>query len=254
MHRATPANTSFRSYVAGGARATIPAVDDSKWMQESQGHFMANEARTGIEAPQNYGFTSVCADATKDAMGKITACAESFVQFMGGNRSFPVFGNMDDRRHRLLNLAKGDVAVFRQALDKLQMHMSADGWFATGPRDKTLRMQMLDEDSGQQQQSAAPAAMATDASGGSSGQSSSQQSGQQARYKDAQSSFRFVELTKDKSRMGGTTCHMVLNDGKTYLHCYSDKQVYVGGDATKNTFDYLVTVSGPCINSKGRIG
>src|SRR6516162_7056794 len=74
MHRATPLNSSFRAYVAGGARATIPEVDDSKYMQASKGNFMSNEARSAIEAPQNYGFTSVAADATKDAQGKILQC------------------------------------------------------------------------------------------------------------------------------------------------------------------------------------
>jgi phage gp45-like len=225
-------------------------------MQESNGNMMANEARSAIESPQNYGFTSVVMDAIKDAQGKITSSAESFVSFMGGNRSFPVMGNMDDRRHRLMNLAKGDVAMFRTATDFLQMHFSKDGGFMTGPRDKTVRLQLLDKDSGQQQQTSQQSGSARDPSGGGSGggQSSSdqQQKGQQAVYQDGQKSFRFMDVTKDQTRMSGTECHTMLADGKTYLHVNSDKNVYVGGKAGDGSFDFLITLSGPCKNSKGK--
>jgi phage gp45-like len=83
-------------------------VDDGKMMQESNGNFMANEQRSGIEAPQNYGFTSTVRKAIKDAQGKITSSAEGFVSFMGGNRSFPVMGIMDDRRYRPMSLKEGE--------------------------------------------------------------------------------------------------------------------------------------------------
>ena len=152
MHRASPSNTSFRAFSGGGTRSAVDIIDDLKLMQEHAGNFMAGESRKGIEAPQNYGFTSVVMPAIKDALGKITDSAEAMVSFMGGNRSFPVAGVMDDRRHRLFGLQPGDVGMFRTALDKLQFHFSKDGGFLTGPRDKTVRMQLLDEDSGQQQQ------------------------------------------------------------------------------------------------------
>jgi len=287
MHRATPLNTSFRSYVGGGARATIPEVDDKKQMQETQGNFMANEQRKSIEAPQNYGFTSVAHDADKGKDGKITSCAESFVQFMGGNRSFPVMQNMDDRRHRMKELEKGDVGMFRGVGDKLQMHFNGDGGFMTGPRDKTLRMHLLDEDSEKDQQQQQQGGQSSqqmemfpgvtlapppphivgefgqmelfDASGGGGSNSKDGQQkekkGQKARYKDGQKSYRFQEITKDKTRMGGETTHMVLNDQQTYVHCRSsDYHVYLGAEADKKKFDYVLTVSGPCKNVKGRIG
>ena len=276
MHRATPLMSSFRAYVAGGARATIPEVDDKKLMQESQGNAMVNEARKAIESPQNFGFTSVVMDATKDAMGRIQSCAESFMQFMGGNRSFPVFGNMDDRRHRLKELEKGDTAFFGTVGRMLQSHLNADGMFHTAPRDKTVRMQLVDKDSQNDQQVQAkqvrtmlrrqglsrrevdrlmPLPFPLDsAQGGGSGQEGDTEMGQKALYKDGQKSFRFMEVTKDKSRMGGTTCHLALEDGKTYIHCNSDKQVYLGAEAGKGSFDYVVTVSGPCVNTKGKIG
>src|SRR4029453_1659796 len=108
MHRATPLNSSFRAYSAGGGRATIDTIDDNKFMQESNNTGgMKGEKFPWMESPQNYGFTSVVADADKSSNpGGITGSAEGFLSFMGGNRSFPVMGVMDDRRHRLMNLAK----------------------------------------------------------------------------------------------------------------------------------------------------
>lgn len=276
MHRATPLNSSLRGYTSGGARGVVDQVDDSKFMQEMGGNFMANESRTGVEAPQNYGFTSVVFDAEKDAMGKIKASAEHFSAFIGGSRSFPVAGSMDDRRHRLYKLEKGDTAMFRGRGDKQQFHLTQDGGFWTAPQDKTVRMHLLQEDSETNQTyqqggggsgggsggaSAGGSIAARDASGGGGSSSSGggqqggqQNKGQQARYKDGQKSPMFVEVTKDKTRMGGNTCHLALADGNTYLHCNTDKQVYVGAEAGKASFDKLVTLSGPCVNSLGKIG
>src|SRR5262245_1658917 len=263
MHRATPAHSIFRAFVAGGARATVNSVDDSKFMQEHASDFMANESRKGIESPQNYGFTSVTAPPTKDEFGNIIACAETFIQFMGGNRSFPVAGNIDDRRHRLLGLNPGDGAMFRQALDKLQFHLNDLGGFLTAPRDKTLRMQLLDEDTQQQQQgsqggggggSSARAAGGTGGGGtGGQGQKQKQKLGQQAVYKDAQKSFRFLDVTKDETRASGTNVRSYLSDGKAYLDVNEDKTVYVGAQKGKGTFAMLVTVKGPVINGQGKI-
>jgi hypothetical protein len=77
-------------------------------MQETLGNFMVKEKRSAIEAPQNYGFTSVVRKAIMDATGKITSSAEGFVSFMGGNRSFPVMGIMDDRRYRPMGMKEGE--------------------------------------------------------------------------------------------------------------------------------------------------
>jgi len=273
MHRATPLNRSLRGYTSGGARGVVDKVDDTKFMQEMGGNFMANESRTGVEAPQNYGFTSVVFDAEKDAMGKIKASAEHFSAFIGGSRSFPVAGSMDDRRHRLYKLEKGDTAMFRGRGDKQQFHLTQDGGFWTAPQDKTVRMHLLQEDSetnatmdqggggssGGGSAGGHAGVAALDAGGGSSssggqGGQGQQKKGQEAKYKDGQKSPMFVEVTKDKTRMGGNTCHLALADGNTYLHCHSDKQVYVGAEAGKASFDKLVTLSGPCVNSLGKIG
>jgi phage gp45-like len=187
---------------------TVPEVDDMQLMQESKGNFMANEAREKIEAPQNYGFTSVVRDAVKGADGKIQQSAETFVQFMGGNRSFPVFGNMDDRRFRLKELQKGDTAMFDYL--QHQLHMNADGIFVTGRTDKKLKIQLVDPP---QQSGGSPSAQTTDASGG--GGSGSQSSmGQTQRYKN--STKQYVEVTKDSTNL----VHDQTIQHKTGVHSF----------------------------------
>jgi phage gp45-like len=195
--------------VAGGARVTVPEVDDTKLMQESQGNFMANEARSAIESPQNYGFTSVVRDAVKDAQGKIQQSAETFVSFMGGNRSFPVFGNMDDRRFRLKELQKGDVAMFDYF--QHQFHMNTDGIFTTGRTDKKVKVQLIDPP---QQQSGSPSAQTTDATSGGSGSQSSSSMGQTKRYD--QSSKQYLEMTKDSHNL----VHDQTINYKTGVHSF----------------------------------
>jgi hypothetical protein len=131
-------------------------------MQESNGNFMANEQRSGIEAPQNYGFTSTVRKATKDDQGKITSSAEGFVSFMGGNRSFPVMGIMDDRRYRPMSLKEGENSQYD---DLGQMTLL---------RRTGLYLLSLDgpDDSQQQSGSSSSGASAhqTDTGSGSSGQ------------------------------------------------------------------------------------
>src|SRR5262245_17000694 len=111
MHRATPVNSSFRAYVAGGARCLVEVTDDKKEMQECTAWFMKTEQRVEIECPQNYGFTSRVIDAEKDGE-LIEKCSEGFVQYMGGNRSFPVIEVMDDRRYRLRNYITDEVSMY----------------------------------------------------------------------------------------------------------------------------------------------
>jgi hypothetical protein len=253
---------------------------------------MHNESRKEIESAQNYGFTSVHFDPEQDQNGK-TVGAESFVSFMGGNRSFPAMGATDDRRHRLYKLEAGDSAMFRGRGDKQQFHLTKDGGFWTAPQDKTVRMQLVESDSesnatvqqggGQQQvrllELKSAMATAHPDRGGTpaafiaarrayvqarrsmrAGDSSQQQQGggqqkrgQQALYKDGQKSKRFIDVTKDKTRASGSQVHLMLDDEKTYVHCHTDKQVYVGGEAGKHTFAKIVTLDGPCFNGLGRI-
>ena len=218
MHRATPANTSFRAYSAGGARTTIHSIDDTKQMQEMGGNMMKEETRSKIESPQNYGFTSVVHPPDMDKLGKIIGCAEGFMSFIGGNRSFPVCGIMDDRRHRLNSLAQGDVAMFRGKDDGLQFHLAQAGGFLTGFLNKTLRMQLVQQD---QQQS-------------SSGQNGQQQNGQKALYQ--KDSTNFFDLSKDLTQLVNTA-HQFLTQGKQKgIEIAKNDMVYLGAKSSAGKF------------------
>lgn len=275
MQRTTQLMAALRAYTGGGSRAVLGDADDTKPMQEVAASFMKGEARKGIEAAQNYGFTSVHFGQEKDSAGKVLGAAESFVSFNGANRSFPSMGATDDRRHRMMGLPAGDTAMFRGRGDMQQFHMSGDGGFWSAPQDKTVRMQLLTANSASNnsvQQGGAggsagahvvpgvvTALVGRSASGsgdsGSSGGGGTQaQHGQKAVYKDGQKNHQCVEVTKDKTRAAGTTVHLGLADGNTYLHVHSDKNVYVGGESGKGSFAKLVTVNGPCTNSQGKIG
>jgi hypothetical protein len=290
LHRATPLNSSFRGYVAGGARSAVDTIDDSQLMQAMGGNIMAGESRSGVEAPQNYGFTSVVMQATKDALGKITDSAEAVMSFMGGNRSFPVAGVMDDRRHRLFGMQPGDSAMFSTVGRMLQAHLSQDGMFFTAPRDKTARMQLLDQDSQsdqQQQQSSSSSSSSfvthngrqylfvsspdmrggivpsprngssgsgSSGSSGTSGSQGGQQKGQQPLYKKGQQSYRFLDVTKDETRASGTNVRAYLQDGNAYTDVNQDKNVYLGAAKGKAKFALVATLKGPTKNVPGKIG
>jgi hypothetical protein len=112
MHRQTPLTAGFVGYTGGGARALVDTANDGTGMQEMAGSFMYGEARGRIESPQNYGFTSVLLPAKKGKDGQIEECAEAYISFLGGNRSFPVATVMDDRRHRPWGLQPGENAQY----------------------------------------------------------------------------------------------------------------------------------------------
>jgi hypothetical protein len=112
MHRQTMLTAGFTGYTGAGARSLVDTINDETGMQEMKGSFMKAEGRDRIESPQNYGFTSVVRQATKDAQGKITACAEAYINFLGGNRSFPIAAVMDDRRYRPWGMKQGENAQY----------------------------------------------------------------------------------------------------------------------------------------------
>jgi phage gp45-like len=145
VHRATGHANSFRAYSGGGARSSVDTIDDSTLMQSMAGNVMKGEFRQGVEAPQNYGSSSVCLPSVKDMLGKIQQCAEVVHNFLGGSRSYPIAGNMDDRRHRLMGLDPGDNSIFTTQGRKQQIQMAAEGIFHSLPMDKTMRMALLDE-------------------------------------------------------------------------------------------------------------
>ena len=86
-------------------------------------------------------------------LGAMVGSAETFMSFMGGNRSFPAAGNMDDRRHRLNGLEKGENGQYATQGMMQQHQMSTDGQFMTTPNDKTMRMAVIDDSSQQDQSS-----------------------------------------------------------------------------------------------------
>jgi phage gp45-like len=133
MQRATPVDTSIRAYGAGGARGLVHKADDTQYMQVLKVNYMKYETRDNVEHPQNYGFSSVVREAEygsddgsdKPASGQpekpIKNGAEHFGQFMGGNRAFPVIQAVDDRRYRLFNNKEGEVWVYDDQQQKIQI-------------------------------------------------------------------------------------------------------------------------------------
>jgi phage gp45-like len=146
MHKATPNNTSMRAYSSGGSRGIVDTINDNTLMQEHSGQMMNSEARDAVESPQNYGHTSVSMPADKGPDGKISGSAENHISYSGGNRSFPVAGPMDDRRHRLRGLSPGDSAVHRTKDDDMQIHLTGDGMYHSAPQK--VRMQLVPQGSG----------------------------------------------------------------------------------------------------------
>ena len=229
MHRATGLSSSFRAFTGGGTRSAIDEIDDSKLMQEHSGNFMAGESRKGIEAPQNYGFTSVVMPAVKDALGKITDSAEAVISFMGGNRSFPVAGAMDDRRHRLFGLDHGDSAMFRTAQDAQQFHMSNKGTFWSTRNDRVNRIALVPPPQQQQQGGGAGGQAATrdGAAGGggaAGGQSGGQQKGQKSLLDANQKSDTFIEQSSDHVHLARGNGHLIVKDNEVCGY-YGDESI-----------------------------
>jgi phage gp45-like len=102
----------MRGYTSGGSASQVSGANDKTGIQSFDGAMMINEARKAINAPQNFGFSSVVMNSIMSKAGSMIGSAETFISFMGGNRSFPVAGPMDDRRHRLMGLDQGDSGMF----------------------------------------------------------------------------------------------------------------------------------------------
>ena len=271
MHRATGNTSSLRGFTAGGARGVVDKIDDSKLMQAHSGTMFGNESRSDIESPQNYGFTSHNMPADKDELGNITAGAETFYSFMHGNRSFPVPGPIDDRRHRLKGLDPGDTAMHRTKDDDQQFHMSADGGFWSGSAQKLLRMALVaagsakpQQQQGGQQGGGGGGVQATqqDAGGGGGGssggsgsggqQQQNKPTGQQSVKQANQDSKQYFEMNGTKHMLSNTEVHM-QNNGTTYHHVVGQND-YCGGQKGVDKFAMIVTVKGPTKNVPGKIG
>ena len=205
-------------YTSGGSRTLIDEIDDSTMMQQMKGTILHGEAREKVEAPQNYGFTSVVMPATKGQNGAIEECAEGFMSFHGGSRSASFCGVMDDRRYRLKELVQGNVAMFDHL--QHQLHFNDDGMFMTGRTDKKMKFQLGDPPQDDQQQSgkAGPATQADSSSSSSSssgGQSGGRKlTGQKKRYdKDSK---QYYQMTKDATNL----VHDKTIEHKTPLHSF----------------------------------
>ena len=262
MHRATPANSSFRGYSAGGSRATVDKMDDGPQMQEMSGNMMKGESRSKVEAPQNYGFTS--ANHGKDDSGS----AECVMHFMGGNRSFPTCGPVDDRRHRVKGLPEGDSCMHRGSGDAMQIQMSSDGLYHSAPQQ--VRMQLVPagsgkvtkQSSGGQSGGSQPQA-GTQAAGGGNGASGGQQgggkeklAGQKSVKDDGKDSKDFIHVKSAEARLSSAKMAR-LSTGKEdddVLHEASNGKNYVGGTPAKHKFSKILTLAGPSQNGLARIG
>jgi len=238
MHRQSPLTIGFVGYTSGGARALVDKVMDNPMMQEMKGTFMHGEARDKIESPQNYGFTSVVREATKGKDGMIDECAEAFLSFLGGNRSFPIATVMDDRRFRLKELKPGDVAIFDWM--QHQFHFNKDGVFLTGRTDKKIKIQLAEPPQDQQQDGAGGKSAATTAAEGSTGSSDSSSSGggkkkgQKQRYE--KQGKQYLEMTKDTTNL----VHDQTINYKTGTHTFSPPD----GGSARGVSDQLVEILG----------
>jgi hypothetical protein len=236
MHRATPVNSSFRAFSAGGARALLAKVggakgivDDLKNMQEIGATFMKGEARKGIEHAQQYGFTSLPFDPDEGKDGKPGLGPETFISFIGGNRSFPSAGPVDDRRHRMKGLSPGDVALFGGKDTGQQLHMNGIGTFmsAFAGAGKKLRLQLQKKEEQSGGQGGASTFAEGDAAGGQG--EAKKELGQKPVYKNE--STAFFEVEDDGTKSVNKAHEISLPDGTAVI--VKDGQVYLGGDPAK---------------------
>lgn len=244
MHRATPLNSSFRSFVSGGAGSVVGKVDDSKLLQEMEGSFMKNEKRSKVEAPQNYGFSSVTADAdkpeAKEGSGGEGAAggegpdggmgAEAFITFAGGNRSFPTAVVIDDRRHRLKGLEKGDTAMFGQRDWGQQFHFNKTGMWMTGNVDKKIKIQLVkneqeDERGGQGKEGSGRSSV-----GAAQAQQQQQKKAKGQKQLYDKESSDFIEITKDKITIKRGDAHIELT-GKCVIGYFGSNKKSFRADA-----------------------
>lgn len=91
-------------------RCIINLVDDSLKIQEVQITVLADEVRDKVERFQEYGFTS-----------HPFSSAEGVVVSVGGNRDHGIVIAVDDRRYRLKGLEQGEVAIYTDEGDSIQL-------------------------------------------------------------------------------------------------------------------------------------
>jgi phage baseplate assembly protein V len=107
------------------ARATITSANDAPAMQEVDVRIGHDEAKTGVERFQNYGFTSVPLPGDG---------AEAIIVRISGSPSHPVVIAIDDRRYRPKNLQGGESALYDD--QGQQIYISRAGIVITGGPSK----------------------------------------------------------------------------------------------------------------------
>ena len=107
-----PVRRSIRLLVS---RAIVRAIDDTTDLQELQISLMKGEVRGDVERFQNYGFSSVPLEG-----------AEAVTVFVGGDRSHGIVLAVDDRRHRLKNMAAGESAMYSNGGYKIHIKQNGD--------------------------------------------------------------------------------------------------------------------------------
>jgi len=216
----TPLQTSHRSNAGGGKKVLVDEANDGETMQEMKGTAMHGESRQKIEAPQNYGFTSVVAKADKDDKGNITGSAEGIMSAIGGSSSHAVVGVMDDRRHRLKDLKPGDSGMYRGKDDRQQFHMAEDGNYLSARNDRKTRIALVEppkQDDQQQQSSQSRGGGGT--SGGKDDKKSKKPTGQKPAMDDnKKSNIAFEQNGKETFSQHGDYYNSVRggSDSSTY--------------------------------------
>lgn len=92
------------------ARGSVSGSDASKKMQTLQVKLLADEVKDSIEHLEPYGFTA------NPLQG-----AEVLATFMDGDRSHGVVIVAADRRYRVKNLQKGEVAIYTDEGDVIKL-------------------------------------------------------------------------------------------------------------------------------------
>lgn len=83
------------------ARGVVKLVKSSLKTQQLQVSLLADETRSDIEHPQEYGFTSYPIEG-----------AEAIAGFIGGNRDHGTILCVFDKRYRPTDLASGEVCIY----------------------------------------------------------------------------------------------------------------------------------------------
>lgn len=91
-------------------RAIVRLVDDATSAQSMQLELLAGETQDAVERLQDYGFTSVPHPG-----------AEALVACTGGLRSHAVAIRVEDRRYRLKGLQAGEVAIYDDLGNVIQL-------------------------------------------------------------------------------------------------------------------------------------